>query len=66
MRHEVEHFRPGDALRHRIDRFAQPRGLKRHTALRVLLAAALERVERGEAISLPDPLNNRSESRPVT
>jgi hypothetical protein len=55
---QVEHFRPGAELRARLDNFAIPRGMSRHAALRVLIAASLEVVERGGTISLVDPLRH--------
>jgi hypothetical protein len=55
---ESEHFRPGPELKNRIENFRRPRALPRNVALRVLLNAALEIVERGETIPLHDPLRD--------
>jgi hypothetical protein len=49
-------FRPGDDIKQRVERFAVPRPIPMHTAMRILLKAGLERVERGEIIDLRDPM----------
>jgi hypothetical protein len=51
------HFRMGDNLKARVERFAIPRSIPVHCALRVLLNDALRRVENGEQIQdLTDPM----------
>jgi hypothetical protein len=49
-------LRLGDNITKRVEQFAIPRSIPVHTALRILLADALERIEAGHIPDLRDPM----------